>query len=65
MMEVMKKRIAIDMDEVIADTLRKFIGVCNRELGLSISKSDLTGEDALGHHRRRALPGLPRIRYCR
>jgi len=39
------KRIAIDMDEVIADTLQKFITVCNSELKLSLSKSDLTGRN--------------------
>jgi 5'(3')-deoxyribonucleotidase len=39
------KRIAIDMDEVIADTLAKFLHVCNTELGLSLSKSDLAGRN--------------------
>jgi 5'(3')-deoxyribonucleotidase len=31
------------MDEVIADTLAKFLHVCNTELGLSLCKSDLAG----------------------
>jgi 5'(3')-deoxyribonucleotidase len=39
------KRIAIDMDEVIADTLRKFLAVCNTELGTSLTKSDLAGKN--------------------
>lgn len=39
------KRIAIDMDEVIADTLEKFITVCNSNLGLCLTKSDLTGRN--------------------
>jgi len=39
------KRIAIDMDEVIADTLRKFLAVCNAELGISLAKSDLAGKN--------------------
>ena len=39
------KRIAIDMDEVIADTLQKFLSVCNTQLGLSFTKSDLTGRN--------------------
>lgn len=35
------KRIVTDMDDVIADSLAKYIRVCNTELGLSVSKSDL------------------------
>jgi 5'(3')-deoxyribonucleotidase len=42
---VTRKRIAIDMDEVIADTLEKFLSVCNTQLGLSFTKSDLTGRN--------------------
>jgi len=38
-------RIAIDMDEVIADTLAKFLLVCNQELGCSLSKGDLAGRN--------------------
>jgi 5'-nucleotidase len=33
------------MDEVIADTLVKFLNVCNTELGLGLNKSDLTGRN--------------------
>lgn len=33
------------MDEVIADTLEKFLNVCNTQLGLSFTKSDLTGRN--------------------
>jgi 5'(3')-deoxyribonucleotidase len=55
------KRIAIDMDEVIADTLEKFITVCNANLGLCLSKSDLTGRtlwDVIGRERLPQLKGL-------
>lgn len=38
-------RIAIDMDEVIVDTLAKFLHVCNTEFGLSLCKSDLAGRN--------------------
>jgi 5'-nucleotidase len=33
------------MDEVIADTLEKFLNVCNIQLGLPFTKSDLTGRN--------------------
>ena len=33
------------MDEVIADTLEKFLNVCNTQLGLAFTKSDLTGRN--------------------
>jgi 5'(3')-deoxyribonucleotidase len=33
------------MDEVIADTLAKFLYVCNAELGISLKKSDLAGRN--------------------
>jgi 5'(3')-deoxyribonucleotidase len=55
------KRIAIDMDEVIADTLEKFLSVCNTELGLSLEKSDLTGRnlwDVLGKEHFPTLKGF-------
>lgn len=39
------KRIVTDMDDVIADTLAKYISVCNEELGLSVRKSDLGARD--------------------
>lgn len=39
------KRIVTDMDDVIADTLAKYIRVCNSELGLSVRKSDLGERD--------------------
>jgi 5'(3')-deoxyribonucleotidase len=39
------RRIAIDMDEVIADTLVKFLHVCNTALGFCLTKSDLTGRN--------------------
>ncbi|HZD30673.1 MAG TPA: 5'-3'-deoxyribonucleotidase [Candidatus Angelobacter sp.] len=37
-----RQRIAIDMDEVLADTLAQFLAEYNREFGKSISKADLT-----------------------
>jgi 5'(3')-deoxyribonucleotidase len=37
-----KKRIAIDMDEVLADTLAQFLSEYNREFGESLSKGHLT-----------------------
>ncbi|HEY3841113.1 MAG TPA: hypothetical protein VGL72_31295 [Bryobacteraceae bacterium] len=55
------KRIAIDMDEVIADTLEKFITVCNEELGLCLTKSDMTGRnfwDVVGKEHFSRLRGL-------
>ena len=55
------KRIAIDMDEVIADTLEKFLSVCNAELGLSLNKSDLTGRnlwDVIGREHFPTLKGF-------
>ena len=55
------KRIAIDMDEVIADTLEKFITVCNDELGVSLTKSDLTGRnfwDVVGKEHFSRLRGM-------
>ncbi len=39
------KRIVTDMDDVIADTLAKYIRVCNAELGLSVCKADLGPKD--------------------
>lgn len=42
------KRIVTDMDDVIADTLAKYIRVSNTEFGLNIRKSDL-GERDLWH----------------
>ena len=37
-----KQRIAIDMDEVLADTLAQFLAEYNREFGESITKAHLT-----------------------
>ncbi len=37
-----KPRIAIDMDEVLADTLAQFLAEYNREFGEKISKADLS-----------------------
>lgn len=53
------KRIVTDMDDVIADTLAKYIRVSNAELGLHIRKSDL-GERDLWHFVGRE--NFPRIR---
>lgn len=35
------KRIAIDMDEVLADSLGKHLAVCNRAFGTSLTRSDV------------------------
>jgi 5'(3')-deoxyribonucleotidase len=40
-----KQRIAIDMDEVIADTLEKFIQVYKREHNFRISPEEMRGKD--------------------
>jgi 5'(3')-deoxyribonucleotidase len=53
------KRIVTDMDDVIADTLAKYIRVCNAELGLNVRKSDL-GERDLWHFV--GQQNFPRIR---
>lgn len=37
-----KQRIAIDMDEVLADTLAQFLAEYNREFGENIAKADLS-----------------------
>lgn len=37
-----RKRIAIDMDEVLADTLNQYLGEYNREFGESITTADLS-----------------------
>lgn len=55
------KRIAIDMDEVIADTLEKFLTVCNTDIGLCLTKSDVTGRnlwDVVGKEHFSQLKGL-------
>jgi len=44
-MHTNKMRIAIDMDDVIADTLAKYIRVCNAELGLSLCRNDFLGKN--------------------
>lgn len=38
----LKPRIAIDMDEVLADTLSQFLSGYNREFGENLTKADLT-----------------------
>jgi hypothetical protein len=42
MNEILKPRIAIDMDEVLADTLSQFLSGYNREFGENLTKADLT-----------------------
>jgi 5'(3')-deoxyribonucleotidase len=42
MKDNLKKRLAIDMDEVLADTLSQFLSGYNREFGESLTKSHLT-----------------------
>lgn len=43
-LDTRRKRICVDMDEVIADTLGAHMEAYNREHGTSITKSDLTGK---------------------
>jgi len=38
-----KQRLAIDMDEVLADTLARFLSVYNQEFGEQVTKADLAG----------------------
>jgi 5'(3')-deoxyribonucleotidase len=55
-------RIAIDMDEVLADTLSKALRQYNSDLGLSITKQDLAGKklrDVIPEVHRRQLEGYP------
>jgi 5'(3')-deoxyribonucleotidase len=42
MNDILKPRIAIDMDEVLADTLSQFLSEYNREFGENLTKVDLT-----------------------
>ncbi len=43
----MKKRIALDMDEVIADVLPKFLDIYERELGVRLKREDYWGTHKL------------------
>src|SRR5690349_9606158 len=40
---LMNTRIAVDMDEVLADTLGKLLAVYNRDHGTALTKESLTG----------------------
>ena len=51
-------RIAIDMDDVIADTLAKYIRVCNSELGLALGRSDFEGKNLSDVLRREHYPTI-------
>lgn len=39
-----RKRIAIDMDEVIADVYPKFLDLYEREMGIRLAKEDYWGK---------------------
>lgn len=52
-----KPRIAIDMDEVLADTLAQFLAEYNREFGENITKADL--------HQRKLAEIIPADRRAR
>jgi 5'(3')-deoxyribonucleotidase len=40
----LRKRIALDMDEVMADTLTAWLERCNEDFGTRITKADLHGK---------------------
>ncbi|HEY4931287.1 MAG TPA: 5'-3'-deoxyribonucleotidase [Terriglobales bacterium] len=42
MKDNLKQRLAIDMDEVLADTLARFLSEYNREFGENLTKADLS-----------------------
>jgi 5'-nucleotidase len=44
MHNTLTKRIAVDMDEVMADTLTRWLECYNRDFGTTISKADLRGK---------------------
>jgi 5'-nucleotidase len=56
-------RIAIDMDEVVADSLGRFLDIYAREFGTRIAREDLRGRhlfDAVPAEHREAVRGYPR-----
>jgi 5'(3')-deoxyribonucleotidase len=55
------KRIVTDMDDVIADTLAKYIRVCNSEFGLSLCKADFAGKNLSDVLRREHYPRMRAI----
>ena len=61
----MKKRIATDMDEVLADTLTKHLDSYNREHADTLTKADLAGRKlhaAVREERRERVRDYPRAR---
>ena len=61
----MKTRIAIDMDEVLADTLTKHLAAYNREHGDSLTKADMVGQkiyEAVREERRERVRDYPRAK---
>lgn len=58
-----RQRIAIDMDEVVADSLGRFLSIYAREFGERIERADLAGRhlfDAVPIERREAVRAYPR-----
>lgn len=61
--EGMRKRIVIDMDETIADTLSRHIQWYNRDFAANLDRRDLEGKEihqAVPPQRRRAVQDYPR-----
>jgi 5'(3')-deoxyribonucleotidase len=57
----LRKRIALDMDEVMADTLTAWLERCNEDFGTRITKADLHGKkiyDLVGSARAAAARGF-------
>jgi hypothetical protein len=55
------KRIALDMDEVMADTLATWLERCNKDFGTRLTKADLHGKkiyDLVGSARAVATRGI-------
>jgi 5'-nucleotidase len=44
MHNTLTKRVAVDMDEVMADTLSRWLECYNRDFGTTITKADLHGK---------------------
>jgi 5'(3')-deoxyribonucleotidase len=44
----LRKRIALDMDEVMADTLTAWLDRCNEDFGTRITRADLHGKKIYG-----------------
>jgi 5'(3')-deoxyribonucleotidase len=52
------QRIAIDMDEVIADTLGRYLKIYNADFGRNLTREDLRGQHALEMARQEDIPRI-------